>query len=41
MCSAYDSKENLDCAYRSGMREVLPKPVEVGALKKLLNKYYF
>lgn len=41
MCSAFDSKENLEYAAKNGMREVLPKPVQISALKRLLNKYYF
>lgn len=41
MCSAFDSKENLEFAAKNGMREVLPKPVQISSLKRLLNKYYF
>lgn len=28
MCSAYDSKENVEEAYNSGMSEILTKPVK-------------
>ena len=36
MCSAYDSKENIDYAIKSGMKEILPKPVDTNLLKKIL-----
>ncbi|CAD8104017.1 unnamed protein product [Paramecium primaurelia] len=41
MCSAYDSKENIDYAMKCGMKEILPKPVDTNLLKKILQKYYF
>ncbi|CAD8151611.1 unnamed protein product [Paramecium octaurelia] len=41
MCSAFDSKENIDIAYKSGMNDVLPKPIDTQQLKKILSKYYF
>ncbi|CAD8052966.1 unnamed protein product [Paramecium sonneborni] len=41
MCSAFDSKENIDFAYKSGMKDILPKPIETCRLKKILYKYYF
>lgn len=41
MCSAFDSKENIEIAYKSGMKDILPKPIETGRLKKILYKYYF
>lgn len=28
MCSAYDSKDNIDYAYKSGMIDVLAKPID-------------
>lgn len=36
MCSAYDSKENIDYAMKCGMKEILPKPVDTNLLKKIL-----
>lgn len=36
MCSAFDSKENIDYALKSGMIDVLPKPVDTNLLKKIL-----
>ncbi|CAD8060934.1 unnamed protein product [Paramecium sonneborni] len=41
MCSAFDSKENIDFAFKSGMKDILPKPIETCRLKKILQKYYF
>ncbi|CAD8139443.1 unnamed protein product [Paramecium pentaurelia] len=41
MCSAFDSKENIDIAYKSGMKDILPKPIQTNRLKKILYKYYF
>lgn len=41
MCSAFDSKDNIDIAYKSGMKDILPKPIETSRLKKILNKYYY
>ncbi|CAD8133383.1 unnamed protein product [Paramecium octaurelia] len=41
MCSAFDSKENIDIAYKSGMKDILPKPIENSRLKTILYKYYF
>ncbi|CAD8081016.1 unnamed protein product [Paramecium sonneborni] len=41
MCSAFDSKENIDIAYKSGMKDILPKPINTLQLKKILGKYYF
>lgn len=41
MCSAFDSKENIDIAYKSGMNDILPKPIDTQQLKKILSKYYF
>ncbi|CAD8130936.1 unnamed protein product [Paramecium sonneborni] len=41
MCSAFDSKENLDFAFKSGMKDILPKPIETCRLKQILYKYYF
>ncbi|CAK85139.1 unnamed protein product (macronuclear) [Paramecium tetraurelia] len=41
MCSAFDSKDNIDIAYKSGMKDILPKPIETSRLKKILYKYYF
>ncbi|CAK75313.1 unnamed protein product (macronuclear) [Paramecium tetraurelia] len=41
MCSAFDSKENIDTAYKCGMKDILPKPIENSRLKTILYKYYF
>ncbi|CAD8087376.1 unnamed protein product [Paramecium sonneborni] len=41
MCSAFDSKDNIDIAYKSGMNDILPKPIDTLQLKKILSKYYF
>lgn len=36
MCSKFDSKENIDIAYKSGMKDIHPKPIEDNRLNKIL-----
>jgi CheY-like chemotaxis protein len=39
MCSAYDSKENIEEAFKSGISEILPKPIKSSQLKYIIEKY--
>ena len=39
MCSAYSGEENLEKANKSGMKEIIPKPISMKILSNLINKY--
>ena len=39
MCSAYDSKEIIEKAYESGMKDILTKPVLKNHLKQIVETY--